>query len=83
MKWFFLNNSGTLVVNLLLHEFFADKLNLDSCFIWAISLDYCILFTGNAGKVNCLKSLEFEEVLNTLSLLLDISSRRIVAHIEY
>ena len=52
MKWFFLDNSGTLVVNLLLLEFFADKLNLDSCFIWAISLDYCILFTGNAGKVN-------------------------------
>ena len=73
MKWFFLNNSGTLVVNLLLHEFFADKLNLDSCFIWAISLDYCILFTGNASKGIQSKSLKFEEVLNTRSLLLDIS----------
>ena len=66
MKWFFLNNSGTLVVNLLLHEFFDDKLSLDSCFIWAISLDYCILSLATAGELNCLKSLEFEEVLNTI-----------------
>ena len=51
MKWFFLNNSGTVVVNVLLHEFFADKLNLDSRFIWAISLNWCILVTSKAGKV--------------------------------
>ena len=69
MKWFFLNISGTLVVKLLLHEFFVDKLNLDLCFKKVISLNYCILFTGNAGKGIQSKSLKFKEVLNTWSLL--------------
>ena len=59
MKDSFLNNSGTLVVNLLLHEFFADKIELG--FMLYLSNKPRLLYsvTGNAGKGIKSKSLQF------------------------